>query len=237
MSWVAAAVAVGTAGYKIYSGAHAKSKARKEAAKLSATRPKLQITPEQQDQLSLAESEFNNGLGAEATQAYNNATDRQFATSLDAILKSGGSANNIGSLYDSSEQGRQALAITTQNNRLNNIRNLMFAQNQMSDARNNQFKFNQWAPWADLSQATANLKVQGQQEIDSGISTAGQGVMAAFGGSNFNLGGNNFDVGNYGNMSSQSFNNIRPRTNTNVSPAASLGNNMPTSGSIRIGGY
>lgn len=264
MSWVAAAVAVGSAGYKIYQGEHAKSQAKKQSARLAASRPQLQITPEQQEQLRLSESEVaNGGMSPETMRAYNNASDRQFSTSLDNLLKAGGSANNVGAMYDNSETGRQMLAITSQNMRNQAINRLFAAQNGMTDARNGQFKFNQWGPWADQAQDNAQRKVAAQQEIDAGIASAGQGIIGAFGNSgpslpSFTASGSNTSGTIGGNT--LSYNSVNPSfempvgsysyrgATGNLVPATvgggyvrnpSYATNIqpPTSGSLRIGGF
>lgn len=250
---VAAGVAVGTAGYQIYSGAHAKSKAKKEQARLNASRPKLPVSPYAQQQYDLARSELSNGMSSQAEQAYNNASDRQFSTSLDAILKGGGDINNIGELFDASDQGRQRLALAKENMRINNINNLVRASQNLTNEEQNAFKFNQWAPWADKAQANAQSMIQGQQTMDSGISSLGNIVASYLGGLNsFGNAGSLTSRGQGGNagpystheagtgyLMNANANNIQlipTNYSTNFSPAAAYGSNLPAAGSLRING-
>src|SRR5258706_12992857 len=97
------------------------AKAKKEAAKLAASRPKLTNSPFVKDQLSLAESNLSTGMGAETKAAYEGGLSRDLSTSLNTILKGGGSVNNVSQVFDSSAQGRQRLGLIKENMRLNSI--------------------------------------------------------------------------------------------------------------------
>src|SRR5687768_1629768 len=124
-------------------------KAKKEAARLAATRPKLEASPYLDDQLSLAQSELSSGMSGAAENAYEQGLSRDMSSSLDAILKGGGDVNNVAEIFDRSAVGRQRLALMKENLRLSQINNVVNAQGASENQRKEMFEFNQWRPWAD----------------------------------------------------------------------------------------
>lgn len=174
---VAGVIGAGTA----VAGMIKASKARKEAAKLAASRPKYEPSPYYKDAVSLAQSELSTGMSGEAKNAYEQGIDRSLSTSLNAIMKSGGSANNIAEVFDGSNQGRQRLAMMKDNLRLNQIGNLVRAQQLGSEEREKGFQFNEWAPWADAAKANAGERTAADQQIWSGINTVGSAAGSYFG--------------------------------------------------------
>lgn len=151
--------------------------AAKKAKQLAATRPKLQSSPYLKDQIALAESDLSTGMSADAKRAYQQETDADQSSSIGAITRMGGSPNDVGSIFAKSQNGRARLAIMRDNLRLNQINNLTRAQDANEESRQQQFQFNQFAPWADEAQANAQAKAAGQSEIFSGLSTAAGGAM------------------------------------------------------------
>jgi hypothetical protein len=156
-------------------------KAKREAARLQGLRPKFKESPYYKDALSLAESELSTGMSAGAQTAYEQGADRDLSTSLNAILQGGGSVNNVAQVFDQSQQGRQRLAMMKENLRLNQINNVVQAQQLREDQREKAFQFNEWAPWADQAQAAAEARKNASNMIWHGIDTAGSAVMNIFG--------------------------------------------------------
>lgn len=154
-----------------------KGKAKKEAAYLQSIRPKYQENGNIRDQLSLAKSELSNGLGAEAENAYTQQTDRDLSTSLDSILKGGGSVNNVADVFDSSQMGRSRLAIMKENMRMQQINNLVSVQNNQAEEDRKAFDFNTYRPWADKAQANASARQGAESQIWSGLSTVAGSAM------------------------------------------------------------
>lgn len=154
-------------------------KTKKEAARLAATRPKLEASPYLDDQLSLAQSELSNGMSAAAESAYEQGLSRDVSSSLDAILKGGGDVNNVAEIFDRSAVGRQRLALMKENLRLSQINNLVNAQGASENQRKEMFEFNQWRPWADASQANAASRQKAQDMIWGGLQTVASGAMSA----------------------------------------------------------
>lgn len=151
-------------------------KAKREAKKLENSRPEYDVNPLYGQNLDLAESEVG-GLSARGEQAYNQLNDKQFSSSLDAILKSGGSANNISTWYGSGEEGRLKLAQLNDELRMNQIRNVIAARTQVADQDDKAWQWNTQAPWLDKSQATAEARKGADQMIWSGLQTLGSSAM------------------------------------------------------------
>jgi hypothetical protein len=174
MSGVAtAAIGVAELGIGIYKGAKAKS----EAEKLAATRPKLTDSPYLRDQLSLAESQLSTGMSAEAKATYEQDMDRSLSASLASVLKGGGNPNNVGEIFASDNQGRQRLAIMKDNLRLADIDRVSRAQDAAEEMKEKQFGINEDQPWKDAAQSTAAARQGAENMIWSGVGTAGSGVM------------------------------------------------------------
>lgn len=169
------AMAALAAGSAIAGGIKA-SKAKKEAARLAASRPELSVSPYVTDQIRLAESELSRGRTSASQTAMGEALDRDFSSSIDAVLRGGGSLGNIADIYGADVEGRSRMAMMEDNLRLQQIQNLMAAQGTGENFRQQQFQFNQFAPWADQAQAASAARAAGNQQMWNGISSLGQSV-------------------------------------------------------------
>lgn len=156
--------------YSLASGLIKSHKAKKEAEELGKSRPQYSISPYAGEDVSLAQSELSNNV---QDTAYNEQMDRDLASSLDAVLKSGGTPNNISDVFDASAAGRQRYAIMRDNLRLNKINNLVRAHDYYNDQLDKQWQINQFAPWADKAQANAAARNSASQQINQGINTVG----------------------------------------------------------------
>lgn len=159
-------------------------KAKQEAKRLRNSRPKYDISPNVASEVSLAESELANGMSAAATQAYETGIDKDLSSTIDAILKSGGTPNNVAQAFDSSAEGRQRLALMKDSLRLNHVNNLVSAYRNQNTERDKQFEFNDWMPWADDAQANAQARQSASSQIWGGINTLGNAAMS-FAGTKF----------------------------------------------------
>lgn len=158
------------------------AKARREAKELERSRPKYQISPLSQQELDLSESELaNGGLSSTAENAYNNLNNKQFSSSLGAILRGGGSVNNVADVFGENDEGRQRLALLSDQMRLNKIRNLSIARQQMMEQQDKEFQVNEFAPWQDAKVANSQARQGAEQQIWSGLSGAGSAVSGYFG--------------------------------------------------------
>lgn len=149
-------------------------KAKKEAEALAANRPFLPTNKYAEEQQSLAASELSSE--SHGMNAYNEKIDQDLSNSLGAILKGGGDVNDVGSLFDGSQQGRQRALMMSDNLRLNKINQYIRSLQGGDQANQQQFQFNQWAPWADRAQANAQARIGADTNtwgaIDSLASTA-----------------------------------------------------------------
>ncbi len=116
-------------------------------------------------------------MSGAAKTAYEQDMDKSLSTSLGTALRMGATPNNVGSIFANGAEGRARLAMMKDNLRLSQINNLVRAQQGSEESRQQQFQFNEFAPWADDSQANAVAKGNAQSEIFSGLSTAAGGAM------------------------------------------------------------
>ena len=226
-------------GVEAIAGLVNKGKAKREAEQLARDRPVYKINPNVDSEVKLNQSELSNGMGAEATKAYDEGLDKDLSSSIGAILKSGGSTNSLGTLYDNSVVGRQKLAMMREGIRMNQVNNLIGSYRNQTNEGDKAFQFNQYAPWADKAAANAGARQGAENQIWGGLGTAASGVMNNIEGNQAQknyakylqiLSGNN---GNNGQMLDQppyptTSNRTQPVLSNNPVPQANQGdlNNM-----------
>lgn len=170
-------IAAAAAAAKGISGAIQAKKAKNEAEKLANSRPLLPNNQYAQDSLALTENELARGDNSPGMRAYDEGVSNDLSTSIGAILKGGGDVNNIGQLFDSTNQGRQRARLMSENIRMNNVQNFLRASQVADNANQQQFQFNQWAPWADQSQANAQSRLAANQKIWGAVDEFGSAAM------------------------------------------------------------
>lgn len=174
MSYALAGTAV-VGGIEAGIGAIGSHKTKERAAKLAASRPKAQITPESNEEVQLASSELaNNGHNP----GQFNEDDKDLSTSLDTILKGGGDPNSVSAMFSDDQGGRQRMALISEQMRLAKTNNLVSALRNRAGEREEDFKNNEIAPWDDAAQANAQARSQSQSLIWGGINTAASAAMA-----------------------------------------------------------
>lgn len=170
------------AGAQIVSGIVNAAKTKKIAKELEANRPKYSISQLAKNDLSLAESELaSGGLSSRAETAYNNLNNQQFSSSLSAILRGGGSVNNVADVYSENEAGRSRLALISDQMRMAKIQNLMKTREMFRDEEDKEFQINEYAPWRDKTVANNEARQKAQNQIWGGLGTAGSAGMSFFG--------------------------------------------------------
>ncbi len=162
---------------KIGVSASEKAQAKGAAAHLRDTRPNYGITPESQNELSLAESELQGGMGSRAARAYEQQSDKAISSSLSAILKGGGNLNNIGDLYGAADEGRLRLAQIQDQLRLNQITNTVNARRNMTEQRDKAFMYNKDQWWKNDAQANGIALNNAEQGVWAGINGLGSTAM------------------------------------------------------------
>lgn len=174
------AIGVGIGAYNLVSGAVKEGKANRIAGELNRTRPKRSISSYAQDDLSLAKSELSNGMSADAERAYDELNNKQLTNSLDAILKSGGTPNNVGDVYGRSNEGRMNFAVLKDNARLSRVNGLVRAYQMMNEEEQANFAANEFAPWKDKAEANGQARTAAAGQVNAGLNTIGGAAMGYF---------------------------------------------------------
>lgn len=170
----AAAIGAAANAAKLVTNLVNNSKAKREARKLEASRPIRETSPLVQQELDLAESELaSGGLSAKAERAYNQLNDKQFSASLGAILRGGGSVNNVGDVFGAGEEGRLRLALMNDQMRVDQLNRLSKAREQSAEEADKNFMFNIVAPWKDKVQAVSKARQQATEGIWNSIDNIG----------------------------------------------------------------
>jgi hypothetical protein len=154
-------------------------KATKLAKQLEKTRPKYKASPLADEDLSLAESDLAGGMSARAENAYKQQSDKQFSSSLEALLRGGGSVNNVADVFGNSQEGALRLAQMQDQLRLQQVNNVVRARRYKDEQLDKTFDFNEWRPWADKAQATAVARKEAQSAIWSGLQTSASATSNA----------------------------------------------------------
>lgn len=170
-----AAVGAGELAY----GAHLKKKAQQAAA--ANIMPQYQIAPEEQQMLSQAESSAGQGMSDAAREALRSNSDRSQGTAIDAMLRSGGTANSIGKTAGATQAGLNQVAIYEDSARLEHLKDLQNARARMSANRDKSYQINKYNPWANKAQAISEQLAGANNVMNSGINTLGQGVLGLVG--------------------------------------------------------
>lgn len=163
--------------YNLVSGAVKEGKAKNEAANLQRTRPKRTTSSFANDDLALSKSELQQGMSADAERAYDTLENKQLSTSLDAILKSGGSVNSVGEVFGKSNEGRANLAIIKDQSRLARVNNLVRSYQMENEETQANFAANEFAPWKDNAEANAEARKAAAQQETAGINTIGGSLI------------------------------------------------------------
>ena len=155
---------------KMAYGAYQAKKAKDAAGKA----PTFSISDQYYNNVGLAQSELSQGgFSADALSALYQANQQNLAASTNAILQSGGGANDIASLYRNAAQANAALALPDQQLRMAKVQNLMENRLNLAGQEIIQWRTNQYNRWKDKAQAAAMLGAMGNQNIMSGLDQFG----------------------------------------------------------------
>jgi hypothetical protein len=124
------------------------------------------------DNQALAETRAMQGLSDAAMLAYENGVDRSMTTSIDAVLRGGGSVNSISELFDSAADKYENLALIEEELRLKNVQNLQSQNERLADELTTQWQVNEWAPNEDKKAAVRELRASATQQQQAGFNTA-----------------------------------------------------------------
>jgi hypothetical protein len=147
-------------------------KTTKNAAKLAKERPVYKDSGLDDKDLSLAESDLSGGMSARAETAYKQQSDKQFAASLEAMLRGGGSVNNVADVFGNSQEGALRLSQLQDQLRLQQINNVVRARRYKDEQLDKSFMFNKFQPWADKTQANSRAREEASKAVWSGLQTS-----------------------------------------------------------------
>ncbi len=213
---MAQAIPVALGAIQIASAWGKESKLKSQAAELAKNRPIKTTSQFDNDSLRLSESELANGMSAGAERAYNDSNDRSISSSISALLKGGGSVNNVGDIYSASEEGRQKLAILEDQMRMGKINEVLKQYDKQSSEQEKNWMVNEYGPYKDQLQAIGEQRKANEQSKIAGINTFGAGLMNMVGEDGFGSDDNSTSLG-------------KPLTNSNqpVAPIRTQPVNMP----------
>lgn len=164
------AIGLAQLGQSIAQNAQAKKLSRK------LIRPDYEIPQEYRDNLSLAESFAGQGMSDAAMEVYKTNANNTLTSSIDAILRGGGSVNNVADLYDTSEDNFASLAAIEDELRLKRQQIYMDANENVGNQEVTRFQVNEYAPYQDQKQLIAQLRGQANDNKWKGLNTVGQAV-------------------------------------------------------------
>jgi hypothetical protein len=162
-------------------------------------RPGYKIEDEYYDNLRLANTMAQGGLGAPALSYYTSNAERGLSASTDAMLRAGGSPNSILGAYDMFNRNLGAIAATDSQLRAQNIRYFMDRNNDVAQQKTMRWSLNEYEPYKDIARTATALRATGTENMFNGISQIG-GALAAgskaglFAGAGEGDGGGNADT-------------------------------------------
>lgn len=164
------------AAYNIIGGMVNTSKANAEANYLERTKPVKKTSQFDRDALAQSESDLANPLSAETEQAYEDNQDRSLSSSISAILKGGGSVNNIADMYGNTAQGRQQLAIVRDNIRMKKVDEYLKQLDKMAQEEEKNWLTNEYGPYINKIKAVAEAKKAAAEQTAKGLDSYASGL-------------------------------------------------------------
>lgn len=176
-SIIAGVVGIGTSLYS----QHQANQKQKAAQALAAANPRpVYNIPETEFQnQSLLENRASQGLSDESLGFLKQNADRGLSSSINAILRSGGTANQIGGLDNNYNNAITQSALLDDQAKSQNLAALVAHTSRMSDNYDKAFQVNQYGPYADKAQAAKLLQGQGalqQSQAVGNLASVGSSV-------------------------------------------------------------
>lgn len=175
MSWVAVGIGVGTLAYGVGKDISANNKAKKTLKE----RPVYKIQDPNFRSKTIAENNAQQGLSDESLQIQEDNANAGLSQSLDVLMKSGGGVNSVSDIYNNFNENVRNLTLVDDQTRFRNQQALISANTMMSDELDKSFQLNQFAPWMDKMQKTAQDKATAQNMQMAGISMASNAITLA----------------------------------------------------------
>lgn len=199
----AALVTAGIGAYKAIKGAGDSADAKRRG--MYNLRPTYDIAPEYFANQGIASNLAQGGLPDSTKNYYQTNAERGLGSSLSASLQTGGGVNSISDLYDKFDQNNRAIASADAQQKIENIKNLMAANNSLADQKTQKWVIDKYQPYLDTAKSVAAEKAQGAGEVNSGLNSIA-GAVSSYAGAktkqeddiNDNTGGNINDPNNPG---------------------------------------
>lgn len=153
----------------LQAGAGAIGKIKANSLRKSAIRPTYETPSAVTDNVAIAESLAQTGLSDSAKQSLLSNADRGLTSSIDAILKGGGSVNNIADAYDTQMQGISRMSLAEDEAKFRNINMLVAANRALADEQEKAWQINKYAPYADKMALAAKMNDDANKNIQGGI--------------------------------------------------------------------
>lgn len=137
--------------------------------KKSAVRP-IYETPEAiTENVAIAESLAQTGLSDSAKQSLLSGADRGLTSSIEAILKGGGSVNTVADAYDTQMQSISRMSLAEDEAKFRNINMLVTANKALADEQEKAWQINKYAPYADKMALAAKMNEDANKNIQGGL--------------------------------------------------------------------
>lgn len=137
-------------------------------------RPEYNIDPAYQNQIDLLTANY--GLPQSALNSYYNQAGQGATQGIGAILSNGGNGNMIADLVGQQNRNFQDVLVKDALAKKSDLSGIIGAQIALADQKDKAFQINEYAPFADKSQAIAQQKNAGLQNINSFFNTASSSV-------------------------------------------------------------
>ncbi len=177
------------AGYNVVAGQINLTKANAEANRLEAQKPVKKTSQFDRNAYSLSESELENGISAETQQAYDDGREASLSSSISAMLKSGGSANNIADIYGGDARARQQMAIIEDNMRLKKVESYLSESRHMAEEDEKNWLVNDYGPYINKLKAVGEAKKAAAAQTAKGLDSLGGSMGGSKGGGTGSTGG------------------------------------------------
>ncbi len=153
----------------LQAGAGLIGKIKANNLKKSAVRPDYETPEAITENVAIAESLAQTGLSDSAKQSLLSGADRGLTSSIEAILKGGGSVNTVADAYDTQMQSISRMSLAEDEAKFRNINMLVTANKALADEQEKAWQINKYAPYADKMALAAKMNEDANKNIQGGL--------------------------------------------------------------------
>lgn len=165
---VSTALALAPSAIQLGKSAIQSYKAKKIAK--SNVRPDYVPSTQIQENRDLAASLAGTGLSDSTKALYGQQNERNLSQSLGAILRSGGSGNQISDLYANNNDALMKLNSMDAEMQRYNISQYLQTNKDLAQENQTQWQVNEYGPYADKAQLAGQLRLNSQENLGNGLS-------------------------------------------------------------------